>query len=180
MKVYAFDVDETLYLSHGPVQWEALVALRAEGHVLGLCGNWAAVTLQVPEWHRVLSFIGPSLIGTDKAHFLAVIKQYVPAEEHVMVGNDHSLRAYASPDDRGAADAAGWRFLSEGAFAAGADDWLFMMRDGSRVVTLIDQFDKVLDLAGITHNSHDDNTRSTACATSTLCCHCVGELACST
>jgi len=119
MKVYAFDVDETLYLSHGPVQWEALVALRAEGHVLGLCGNWAAVTLQVPEWHRILSFIGPSLIGTDKAHFLAVIKQYVPAEEHVMVGNDHSLRAYASPDDRGAADAAGWRFLSEGAFAAG-------------------------------------------------------------
>jgi hypothetical protein len=38
----------------------------------------------------------------------------------------------------------------------GADDWLFMMRDGSRVITLIDQFDKVLDLAGITHNSHDD------------------------
>ena len=106
MKVYAFDVDETLYLSHGPVQWEALVALRAEGHVLGLCGNWAAVTLQVPEWHRVLSFIGPSLIGTDKAHFLAAIKQYVLAEEHVMVGNDHSLRAYDSPDDRRAADAA--------------------------------------------------------------------------
>jgi len=58
MKVYAFDVDETLYISQGPVQWEALVALRAEGHVLGLCGNWTAVTLQVPEWHRVLSFIG--------------------------------------------------------------------------------------------------------------------------
>ena len=70
MKVYAFDVDETLYLSHGPVQWETLVALRAEGHVLGLCGNWAAVTLQVPEWHRVLSFIGPGLIGTDKETFL--------------------------------------------------------------------------------------------------------------
>jgi hypothetical protein len=119
MKVYAFDVDETLYLSHGPVQWEALVALRAEGHVLGLCGNWAAVTLQVPEWHRVLSFIGPGLIGTDKANFLATIKQYVPAEEHVMVGNDHSLRAYTSPDDRRAADVAGWRFISEGTFAAG-------------------------------------------------------------
>ena len=118
MKVYAFDVDETLYLSHGPVQWEALVALRAEGHVLGLCGNWAAVTMQVPEWHRVLSFIGPSLIGTDKTHSCRD-QTYVPAEEHVMVGNDHSLRAYVSPDDRGAADAAGWRFLSEGAFAAG-------------------------------------------------------------
>jgi integrase len=30
------------------------------------------------------------------------------------------------------------------------------MRDDSRVITLIDQFDKVLDLAGITHNSHGD------------------------
>src|ERR1039457_7554218 len=38
----------------------------------------------------------------------------------------------------------------------GADDWLFAIRDGSRVITLIDQFDKVLDLAGITHNSHGD------------------------
>src|SRR6202171_4735046 len=119
MKVYAFDGDETLCLSHGPVQWEALVALRAEGHVLGLCGNWGAVTLQVPDWHLVLSFIGPSLIGTDKVNFLGTIKQYVRAEEYVMVGNDHSLRAYTSPDDRRAADAAGWRFLSETAFAAG-------------------------------------------------------------
>src|SRR5665213_2541543 len=95
MKVYAFDVDETLYLSHGPVQWEALVALRAEGHVLGLCGNWAAVTLQVPEWHGVLSFIGPGLIGTSTASFHITRKQYVPAEEHVMVGNDHT-RSFAS------------------------------------------------------------------------------------
>jgi integrase len=38
----------------------------------------------------------------------------------------------------------------------GADDWLFAMRDGSLVITLIDQFDKVLELAGITHNSHGD------------------------
>jgi hypothetical protein len=122
MKVYAFDVDETLYLSHGPVQWEALVALRAEGHVLGLCGNWAAVTLQVPEWHRVLSFIGPSLIGTDKANFLATIKQYVPAEEHVMVGNDHSLRAYVSPDDRRAADAGGGVSSAKAPLRRGGDD----------------------------------------------------------
>jgi len=34
MKAYAFDVDETLYLSHGPVQWEALVALRADRRLL--------------------------------------------------------------------------------------------------------------------------------------------------
>src|ERR1035438_5676058 len=38
----------------------------------------------------------------------------------------------------------------------GADDWLFTMRNDNRVITLIDQFDKVLDLAGITHNSHGD------------------------
>lgn len=86
---------------------------------ISLACNWAAVTLQVPEWHRVLSFVGPSLIGADKVHFLAAIKRHVPAEDYVMIGNDHSLRAYASPDDRRAADAAGWRFLSEGAFAAG-------------------------------------------------------------
>ena len=48
MKVYAFDVDETLYLSHGPVQREVLVALRAEGHVLGLCGNWARSRCKYP------------------------------------------------------------------------------------------------------------------------------------
>jgi integrase len=30
------------------------------------------------------------------------------------------------------------------------------MRDGSRVITLIDQFDKVLVLAGIVCNSHGD------------------------
>ncbi len=38
------------------------------------------------------------------------------------------------------------------------DDWLFVMGNDNRVITLIDQFDKVLDLAGITHNSHGDYT----------------------
>jgi integrase len=38
----------------------------------------------------------------------------------------------------------------------GADDWLFVMGNDTRVITLIEQFDKVLDLAGITHNSHGD------------------------
>jgi integrase len=39
---------------------------------------------------------------------------------------------------------------------AGANDWLFAMRGGDRVITLIDQFDKVLELAGIIYNSHGD------------------------
>ena len=36
------------------------------------------------------------------------------------------------------------------------DDWLFVMGNDNRVITLIDQFDKVLNLASITHNSHGD------------------------
>jgi integrase len=34
------------------------------------------------------------------------------------------------------------------------DDWLFVMGDGNRVTTLIDQFDKVLELAGVVRNSY--------------------------
>jgi len=34
------------------------------------------------------------------------------------------------------------------------DDWLFAMRNGTRVITLIDQFDAVLKLGGIVRNSH--------------------------
>ena len=39
---------------------------------------------------------------------------------------------------------------------AAPEDWLFVMGDGCRVTTLIDQLDKVLVLAGIVHNSHGD------------------------
>jgi integrase len=52
---------------------------------------------------------------------------------------------------------------------AAPDDWLFVMGDGCRVTTLIDQLDKVLLLAGIVRNSHGDNSRSIAFATSTRC-----------
>jgi len=36
------------------------------------------------------------------------------------------------------------------------DAWLFVMGNDNRVITVIDQFDKVLDLSGITPNSHGD------------------------
>ena len=36
------------------------------------------------------------------------------------------------------------------------DDWLFAMADGSQVITLIDQFNAVLKLAGIERNSFGD------------------------
>ena len=36
------------------------------------------------------------------------------------------------------------------------DDWLFAMSDGSKIITLIDQFDEILKAGDITHNSHGD------------------------
>jgi hypothetical protein len=42
MVVYAFDVDETLEVSNGPVKLLDLAKLREQGHIVGLCGNWAA------------------------------------------------------------------------------------------------------------------------------------------
>jgi integrase len=39
---------------------------------------------------------------------------------------------------------------------AGPNDWLFSMPSGSKVITLIDQFDEVLKQAGISHNGHGE------------------------
>ena len=58
MAVYAFDVDETLEVSQGPVKLSDLVKLREHGHIVGLCGNWGMVTLHCPDWHHICSFVG--------------------------------------------------------------------------------------------------------------------------
>lgn len=123
--VYAFDVDHTLEVSNGPVKLASLVELREVGHVVGLCGNWAMVTLQVPQWHRFLSFVSA---GTStKADFLRDLKRYTRADDYVMVGNDPFDSKWAAvPDisglssDRIAAEQAEWRFITEDAFAQGA------------------------------------------------------------
>ena len=47
MAVYAFDVDETLEVSKGPVKLFDLVTLREHGHIVGLCGNWAMATTAI-------------------------------------------------------------------------------------------------------------------------------------
>ena len=67
MVVYAFDVDETLEVSNGPVKLFDLVKLRKQGHIVGLCGNWAMVTLHCPDWHHICSFAGPC--GIEKHDF---------------------------------------------------------------------------------------------------------------
>ena len=70
MVVYAFDVDETLEVSKGPVKLFDLVKLREHGHIVGLCGNWAMVTLHCPDWHHICSFVGPC--GRQRAVHAAV------------------------------------------------------------------------------------------------------------
>ena len=90
-------------------------ASAKEGHIVGLCGNWAVVTRAWPEWFHIFSFIGPMLMS--KPDFLKQLSTYIPAEEHVMVGN--ILGVSGQSDDQGAAIAAGWRFIRESDFASG-------------------------------------------------------------
>lgn len=121
MKCYAFDVDETLEISPstpGPVTLAMLIELRQQGHILGLCGNWAAVTMQVNGWHFLFSFLGQ--MNMQKHEFLISLRQFIRAEDFVMVGNDHSRKAHVSPNDALYAKLAGWRFICEDDFARGS------------------------------------------------------------
>lgn len=123
MNVYAFDVDETLEVSGGPVTLQAVADLRSEGHVTGICGNWA-VMCHVPRWHLICSFVGPAHNACEcgrpyaKADFLRQLMTYMPGERYIMVGNDPEV--FGASDDKNAAEAAGWAFLREIEFAQGA------------------------------------------------------------
>ena len=112
MKVYAFDVDETLDISGGPIPLSRVAELRDAGHIVGICGNFAVVTLQVPTWASLFSFIGP--MAMTKADFLRQISTYVPADSYVMVGNDPLV--FGASDDANAAREAGWEFVREADF----------------------------------------------------------------
>ena len=115
MKIYAFDVDDTLEVSGGPVSIESVADLETEGDVVGLNGNWAVVVQTVPLWHRIFSFIGP--MEMSKNVFLHQLKTYIRADDYIMVGNIKGVSG--ASDDQGAADLAGWRFIKESDFAAG-------------------------------------------------------------
>ena len=108
-------MDETLEVSQGPVKMVDLVTLRADGHIVGLCGNWAMVTQHYADWHHVCSFVGPC--GIEKHDFLRQLCQHIPVDDYVMVGN--ILGVSGTSDDRGAAERAGWRFIQESDFAKG-------------------------------------------------------------
>ena len=115
MTIFAFDVDHTLEISDGPVPLAALAALREQGHVVGLCGNWGFVVQRVTDWPRLVSFLGP--IACTKVDQLTELKRHVPADDYVMVGNDPAV--FGNSPDREVAATAGWRFLREVEFVAG-------------------------------------------------------------
>lgn len=115
MKIYAFDVDDTLEISAGPVSIASIRSLKIEGNIVGLNGNWAIVVQSLSAWHSLFSFIGP--MEMSKHAFLSQIKTYVPADDYVMVGN--ILGVSGPSDDQGAAKLAGWRFIKETDFASG-------------------------------------------------------------
>jgi len=123
MKVYAFDVDDTLEVSHGPVKLESLMELRRQGHIIGLCGNIQPM-MCVNGWWHLISFFN---YAQCKNVFLWELKNLTSyAEEHVMVGNIGPLdaRTYHIPqtggsDDMSQALAAQWRFIKEDDFANG-------------------------------------------------------------
>lgn len=113
--VYSFDVDETIEVSGGPVTLESMMALRDQGHIVGLCGNWAAFCHRVMGWQNVISFMNA---GTpNKETHLMDLKRYIPADDFVLVGNIFGVSG--SSDDQGAAQRAGWRFIKESDFASG-------------------------------------------------------------
>jgi hypothetical protein len=116
MKIYAFDVDDTLEVAGGPVSIVSLRSLKPEGHIVGLNGNWAVVVQSVPLWHRIFSFIGPMEMSKDS--FLNQLRTYIRADDYVMVGNIKGVSG--ASDDEGAANLAGWRFIKESDFARGA------------------------------------------------------------
>ena len=116
MKIYAFDVDDTLEVSGGPISIVSVDSLKPQGHVVGLNGNWAAVVQSVALWHRIFSFIGPMEMSKDV--FLNQLKTYIRADDYIMVGNIKGVSG--ASDDEGAANLAGWRFIKECDFAGGA------------------------------------------------------------
>lgn len=122
MNVYAFDIDECLEISNGPVTLLSMMELRGQGHIVGLCGNWGLFCQTVRGWQYFVSFMNNG--GTDKETHLSQLKMYVPADDYIMVGNIHgrknSLGFVCGSRDSEAAAKAGWRFIVEDDFAQGA------------------------------------------------------------
>jgi len=148
-KVYAFDVDETLEVSAGPIKIQSLVELYEEGHCVGICGNWAQLIRSAVGWNTVISFLGPitwipegidiKVKNTEgKEQIISITKQDIAQSFPLKYMKAHFLsqiKLYTpakefimvgnilgvsgQSDDKTAAELAGWRFIQEIKFAEG-------------------------------------------------------------
>lgn len=116
-KVYAFDVDETLEISGGPVTLADMMALKQEGHIVGICGNWKVFVDTAGPIRNLMAFMNTTP-GQPKEDFLRALRAQFKAQEYVMVGNIPGVSGVS--DDVGAARKSGWKFIRESDFAAGA------------------------------------------------------------
>lgn len=120
MKVYLFDNDDTVEVSNGPVTLQSMMDLRIDGHIVGLCGNWGGFVQKVPGWQHLISLMN---IGLSKEEMMTLTKQYIPAEDYIMVGNILGVRnklGYpGGSDDMGAAKRSNWKFIKEDFFSEG-------------------------------------------------------------
>ena len=115
--VYMFDVDETLSISGGPITPEQLLSLRKQGHIIGMCGNFALVTHNVKGWHYIFSHF--NLYPGRKHQYLIEFKKWVPADRYVMIGNKDPSGGIYSDDME--AKLAGWEFVAESDFKEGLE-----------------------------------------------------------
>ena len=134
-KCYAFDVDECLETSNGPVSIQMLKDLHDKGHIVGICGNLSAFLPKVPDWHRFISFTMNFDFGYNGGYLGSLVPKWMwlhcfqhvakpAADEFIMVGNQRgriNSKGFTcgSWDDQAAAQA-GWRFILEDDFANGA------------------------------------------------------------
>lgn len=134
MKVYAFDVDECLETSNGPVTMQMLRDLHEGGDVVGICGNLSAFLPRCLDWHRFVSVTMNFDFGFEGRYLGSLVPksiwlhcfQHVAfpiADEYVMVGNvfgeKNSLGFVCGSHDDVTAREAGWRFIKEDDFAKG-------------------------------------------------------------
>lgn len=107
MKVYAFDVDETLESSGGPISTSELKRLRDAGHIVGIIGNTFGYINKVIDWHKTITFF--NITYTFKHVQLIYIKQKIKAQEYIFIGNTTPSNSPYS--DRTEAEQAQWTFI---------------------------------------------------------------------
>lgn len=123
VKIFSFDIDDTLEVSNGPVSLASMMQLRVDGHIVGLCGNFIPL-IRVPGWHHLISFWNS--FAPSKEAYLGQLKQWIQADEYIHVGNIgpidaqvYNLKQTGGSNDKTAAALAGWRFIQEIDFANG-------------------------------------------------------------